>query len=152
MAADYAVSTGSIALSASATKSLWLLNPATNNAEIFEIDVSMDGSAPLTSVKIDLYFVVTLGAAAGATGTVNKVQATGTPAATTTALTALTTEPSTVTVLASWFVSPFGGLYSLQMPLGREPVLAGGGARWGLRAVTPTGVTPNIISNVWFEE
>lgn len=149
--ADYVVTTGKITATASSTKSLWLLNPVTNQASIIGIDVSMDGSAAAASVQFDLYVVTTIGSAAGTTATVNKMNP-GVPAASTTGLTALSTEPTTVVVLASWYVTPFGGLFPYQLPLGREFVMAGAGSRWGFRYITASGVTPDIISNVYFEE
>lgn len=149
--ADYVITTGKITATASATKSLWLLNPVTNQVSIIGIDISLDGSTAAASVQFDLYTVTTIGSAAGATGVVNKMNP-GIPAATTTALTALTTEPTTVVVLASWYVTPFGGLFPYQLPLGREFVMAGAGVRWGLRWTTASGVTPDIISNVYIEE
>jgi hypothetical protein len=150
----YSIATGSIALSASATKSLWLLDPVTNGFSITEIGVSFDGSAAATAVRIDLYQVSSIGSPAGTTATVNKFVDTNIGAATTTGLTALSAEPTTVAVLQNWFLTPFSGLLEIQYPLGREPG-AGAGLttnRLGLRAVTPSGVTPNVVSHVVWQE
>jgi len=150
----YSVATGSVALSASATKSMWLLDPVTNPITIAEMSVSFDSSAPLTAIRVDLYVVTTVGSAAGTAGTVGKWMDQNAPAATTTALTALSTEPTTVVVLANWFLQPFGGNQTLQWPLMREP---GAGAadtthRLGLRCVTPSGASPNCVSYVVIDE
>jgi hypothetical protein len=149
--ADFVMTTGKITLTAAATKSLWLLNPVTNQASLIQIDVSMDASSVVAGVQLDLYIVTTIGSAAGTTGTVNKINST-TQAATTTGLTNLTVEPTAVNVLASWYLQPVGGLYTIQFPLGREPLLTAAGARWGFRAITPASVSPDVISNVWWEE
>lgn len=151
MAAGFTVTTGKITLTASATKSAVLLNPVTNQAAIFGIDVSFDGSAAAASVQMDLYIVTTIGTPAGTTATINKMNP-GSQSATTTGLTALTTEPTAVTVIKSWYVTPFGGLFPYQLPLGREYIMAAAGARWGIRWTTPASVTPDMIVNVDFEE
>lgn len=152
----YSVQTGSVALSASATKSLWLLDPAGGGFSIVEFNVTFDSAAPTTAVRVDLYQVSSVGSAAGSTGTIVKWTDVNIGAAATTALTALTTEPTTVAILASWFIQPCGGcIPSPQYPLGRE-VGAGAGLattnRIGLRCVTPAGVTPNCVSYVAFDE
>jgi hypothetical protein len=149
---QYSVSTGKITLTASATKTAILLNPVLNKVKIYGIDISLDGSGGATSVLFDLYKVTTIGSAAGTTGVLNSLDATDLTAATTTAKTALTVEPTTVVVYKSWYVTPFGGLFPLQMPLGREIVMAGGGANWGIRWTTAASVTPDLVINVDFEE
>lgn len=155
-ASIYSVQTGSVALSASATKSLWLLDPVSNGFSIVEFNVTFDAATPSAAVRVDLYQVSSVGSAAGSTGTVIKWTDVNIGAATTTALTALTTEPTTVAVIASWFVQPCGGcIPSPQYPLGRE-VGAGAGLattnRLGLRCVTPAGVTPNACAYVAWAE
>src|SRR5487761_2476555 len=139
----YSVNFGAIALSASATKSLWLLDPVTNPFAIVEFGVSFNASASSAPVQVDLYVVTSLGTPAGTT----------TVAATTTSLTALTTEPTTKVLIQSWYVQPFGGLLEIQYPLGREGASAiGAGNRIGLQCVTPAAVTPTAVGHVWFEE
>lgn len=149
----YGTRTGSVALTASSTKSLWLLNPVSDLFMIAQFGISFDASAASAGVGIELYRVTTIGTPAGTTATVtkiNRVSDTGT--ATTTGLTALTTEPTAVEVLADWFVQPFGGLFDVQYPLQREPIAAAAGQRLGLRYVTPAAVTPNCRAYVWFDE
>lgn len=152
MAAQFVVTTGKVTPTATSTKSLWLLNPVTNEARITQIEISMDASGVASGLEFDLYKVTTLGSPAGTTGTENNLNPTQ-QAATTTSLTTLTTEPTTKAVFASWYLQPVGGLLVIQFPLGREPVLAQAGARWGLQYITTAGSgTPDIISNVYFEE
>lgn len=150
----YSVQTGSVALSASATKSMWLLDPVTNPIIICELGISFDGSAAATAVRVDLYVVTTLGSPAGTTGTLVKWSDQSLPSATTTALTALSAEPTTVSILASWFLTPAGGLLDIQYPLNREPGTAAAATtnRLGLRCVTPSAVSPNAVSYVVLSE
>lgn len=152
--AVYSTRTGSVALTASSTKSLWLLNPVTDFFLIAQLAVSFDASAASAGVGIELYRTTTLGTPAGTTATFVKVNRVGdTAAPTTTGLTALTTEPTAVEILADWFIQPFGGLFDVQYPLQREPLAAAAGQRIGLRYVTPAIATPpNCRAYVWLDE
>lgn len=151
-APTYVIQTGSVALSGNATKSLILINPATVGFRITELGISFDQSSSATAVRVDLYRVVTIGSAAGGTATIVKANSPSDAAAQSTGLTALTTEPTTVEILRSWFIQQFGGLLVLPFPLGREPAAAGTGQRLGLRAITPASVTPNTVAYLEFEE
>lgn len=148
----YSIQTGSVALSASATKSLWLANPVTDGFVPVEISLSFDSSAATVAVRIDLYRVVTVGSAAGTTATIVKVNDPNSATATTTGLTALSVEPTTVEILSSWFIQPAGGTFVEQFPMTREAGAVAAGQRIGLRAVTPSAVTPNCVSYIWFQE
>jgi hypothetical protein len=149
----YGTRTGSTALTASATKSLWLLNPV---ADFFSSRSSGSHSTRPRRLR-EL--------ASSCTAPPRLVLRPGLPprsrrstgvgdaaAATTTGLTVLTTEPTAVEVLADWFIQPFGGLFDVQYPLQREPLSAAAGQRIGLRYVTPAAVTPNCRAYVWFDE
>src|SRR5881396_2094438 len=121
----YGTRTGSVALTASSTKSLWLLNPATDFFVIAQMGLSFDASAASAGVGIELYRVTTIGTPAGTTAAFTKVnRVRDTAAQTATGLTALTTEPTAVEILADWFIQPFGGLFDVQYPLQREPIAA----------------------------
>lgn len=149
----YTVQSGSVALSASATKSLWLLNPATVDFCLTELSISFDPAAASVAPRVDLYRVTTIGSPTGTTAVFVKVNNPDGAAAVSTGLTALTAEPTTVEIIKSWFVQPAGGLFVLQHPLGREPVGAKtNGNRIGLRVVTPASVTPNAIGYAEIEE
>jgi hypothetical protein len=151
MGAQFSTTVAPAALTAAATKSLILLNPVTNRAVVTQVSISLNGSAAGTAVQFDLYRVVTIGSAAGASGTQNALDP-ASQAATTTSLTTLTTEPTTVVVLDTWEVQELGGLIVVQYPLGREPVLAAAGARVGIRYTTAAATTPTCASTIWFEE
>lgn len=151
----YAVRTGSVALTASTTKSLWSLNPTGDFMLIAQMGISFDATAASVGVAIELYRVVTVGSMAGtAITTPAKVNRVGDSSASgsTTCWAPVTTEPTTVEILADWFIQPFGGLLDVQYPLGREVIGAAAGQRLGLRYVTPAAVTPNVRAYVWYDE
>lgn len=151
MASRYTIQTGSVALSASATKSMILLTPGTNASKLIELGISFDQASSTTGLRVDLYRVTTLGSPAGTTATVVKEDP-NSGAADMAGLTALSAEPTTKEIIKSWFVQPFGGLLVLQLPLGRETEIPTGGARLGIQVVTPSGVTPNSVAYLEFEE
>jgi hypothetical protein len=153
VASTYTVPNAAVALSASATKSLVLVTPATVDFVLTEISVSFDSATAAQGCQIDLYRVVTIGSAAGTTTTPAKSSNPDGAAATSTAKTNLTTEPTSVTVIKSWFLSPACGCLVLQHPLGREPSGSKtSGLALGLRVTTPSGVTPNALAYMEFEE
>lgn len=148
----YSVTTAKITLTASATKSLILLAPGALGFRGSELSVSFDGSTAATGVQIDLYRVATIGSAAGGAATPAKLTDENGPAALTSALTALTTEPTTVTILRSWMVAPYGGLFGMQEVLDREVNAGSSGARIGLRYTTGASVTPGCVAYMSFVE
>jgi hypothetical protein len=141
--------TGPVALAGAATKSLILLNPGSREITLTEFAVSFDGSSAAASVGLEIYRVTTVGSPAGTTGTAVSTFE-GLPAALSTGLTALTTEPTTVAVLKEWYLTPFGGTLHIQSPLGREVINTT--SRLGLRYVSPTGVSPNARAFFEWEE
>jgi hypothetical protein len=148
----YIVPSAAVALSASATKTLVLLNPEANEHKVKEFGVSFDAAAAGQSIRVELVRVTTLGAPAGTTVTPLKKD-TSSQAGTTTSLTNLTTEPTTYEVLKPYYVRPDGGALVIQNPLGNEE--KGGDAtdeRYGIRVTTPAGVTPNAVAYIEFEE
>lgn len=150
MPARYGTQTGSVALSASATKSLILLNPATSKIRLKYFGFSFDGAVPGVPIRWDLYRVTTLGSPVGTTATIIKNDP-DEAAADTTGLTNLTTEPTAVEIWDSGFTTPYNGMYYLQFPLGDEFVADAAGNRIGLRVVTPAGVSPNGVASMQWE-
>ena len=150
----YSVKQGGNSHAAATTKSHWLLNPVSRSIKIVEISVSFDSAVSGASFAVELYRVVTIGSPAGTTWTPVKVNGQAdSPAATTTALIALSTEVTASEVLAEWNIQPFGGNILLQYPQTREPFTAQAGQRLGLRTSTPAGSTTcNSRSYVWFDE
>lgn len=148
----YTVPTGKVTLTAAATKSLILVNPATVSIKVRKVVISMDATTAAAGVQFDLYRVVTIGSATGASTTpVLTDERDG--AATSTALTTLTTEPTTVTVIDSVYLQPLGGVYIDWQPFGAEGLVAKlAGARLGLRYTTAASVTPDCLATFYFEE
>lgn len=151
MGAQYSATTGKVTLGSGSVQTILLLNPVSNQAVITEVSISLDAASAAAGVQFDLYRVNSLGSPAGTSASVIATNPT-TQAATTTAIKSLTVEPSSVFVLDSWFLQPIGGLFVLQYPLGREPLMATAGARYGIRYTSPTSVTPDCVCTVWFEE
>ncbi|MFJ8006085.1 hypothetical protein [Streptomyces fagopyri] len=149
---DYTVTTAKITLTASATKSLILIAPGAPGLRMTELGVSFDGSTTGQGVQIDLYRVATIGSPAGTTTTPAKLTDENAPTVSATALTALTTEPTAVTILRSWMVSPFGGLLCMQEVLDREVGAITSGARIGLRYTTAASITPGCVAYMGFTE
>lgn len=155
MAGQYTYSvTSGTALATASTHSLWLLDPVTNPITICELGVSFDANAAQTAFEVDLYVVTSVGSAAGSTPATVKWMDQNAPNATTTALGPLSTEPTTVSKLCSWYIQPFGGTWTIQYPLQREPGTQAAGTtnRLGLRVITPAAGTANCFSYVVWEE
>lgn len=147
----YTVPTGNVALTAAATKSLILINPAIIAVKIRQLDISLGQTAAAEEVLFDLYRVETIGPAAGAAATPQPSDERD-AASTSSALINLTSEPTAVKVLASYLVQPLGGLLSIPFNFGAEVGSKLAGARLGLRYTTPAAVTPKCVAQLWFEE
>jgi hypothetical protein len=124
MAAGYVLRTaGSVALTAATAKTVVNVIAAANTIfRICELSVSFDGvTASAVPATVDLCYSTQAGAGTPGTspaptqfrGPTRTVQATGGLA--------YSAEPTVLTVLKSWLVPVFNGLFLLQFPLGREP-------------------------------
>lgn len=152
MSALYTVSTGKVTLTAAATKSLILLAPGANvRVKLRAVTISLDASAAAAGVQFDLCRATTLGSPTGTTGTVVLTDEQDS-AAQSTALTALTAEPTTYAIIDSIYLQPLGGAYKDWFPYGAEVATKQGGQRIGLRYTTAASVTPDCIATFWFEE
>jgi hypothetical protein len=133
----YTVTTGKVTLTAAATKSLILVNPAVVRVKLRAVTISLDASAAAAGVQFDLVRATTLGS----------------PTAQSTALTALTAEPTTYAVIDSIYLQPLGGAMKDWQPFGAEGLATkAAGQRIGLRYTTATGVTPDCIATFYIEE
>jgi hypothetical protein len=153
MGRTYVIPAAATTLSSTAgAHSLILLNPV-NTLIISEVGISFNASAPTAGVEFDLYRTTTVGSPAGTTTTPVRANCQPDQAATTTALTVLTTEPTAVELIRPWYLQPFGGPYVFQYPLGREPDATGAlTQRLGLRYTTVSGVTPSCLTYIEIEE
>lgn len=142
------------ALAANTTKSLILLIPAVKIV-LTHVDISMDASAAAAGVRFDLYRVTTLGSPSGSNFTPVKTHPgdSASGLTTTNCRVNLTAEPTTVEVIQSWYVQPFGGLLPLDAVLDREIVGPASGSGIGLRYVNPVGgSTANVAVGLFWAE
>lgn len=146
------------ALSAATAATIVLaLAAAANQPSISEIGVSFDGvTASAVPVLVELVSGTAGGAGTPRAALAAGKQIRGWPAQTsqTTAGDNYTAEPTTQLVNRKWFVTPNGGLFVVQFPLGREPtgiVTAATDAKtWSLRATAPA--TVNAHAYIEWEE
>ena len=138
------------AASAAAKTVLQVAAGATKRLAVKSFEVSFDGtSSTSTPVLVELLRQTTAGTASALT-LVKHDEAS--EAAIATAQQTFTVEPTAGDVLASVYLSPAGGIYSYQFPLGDEPVVAASG-RVGLRVTTVAGSgTPNAAAWLKFLE
>ena len=100
MSALYTVPTGEVTPTEAATKSLILVNPASVAAFLRGIDISIKAKEALEPIRFDLYRVATLGSPTGAATTPILTDERDV-ASVSSALTTLTAEPTSVTVIDS---------------------------------------------------
>lgn len=147
MSSRFHIPSTAVALTASATKSLFLVDAGVNEYELIEFGVGFDAEADVAGIRIELYRVTTIGTPAGTSTTPLKInEASG--AADATSLVNLTTEPTAVEVIGGpWYLRPDGSEMVIQYPLGDEATQrTATDGRIGLRVVTPAAVTPNAVA------
>lgn len=147
---------GAVALTAATAKTVCMITAASaNQPALVEAGVSFDG---VTASAVPVLCELVSGTAT-TTGTVTSQtpkQLRGWPAQTaqTTGQINATVEPTVQLVNRKWLVTPNGGLFVIQFPLGREPtglVTATTDAKtWSLRLTAPAGV--NCHAYLEFEE
>lgn len=114
---------GAIALTAATAKTVLMLIAGTSDQPILtETQVSFDGITA-TAVPVLVEFISSTQAGAGTTTAATPKQVRGwtIQVPQTTAAINYTVEPTVVEVYRKIFVSPNGGVFALQEPLGREP-------------------------------
>ena len=127
MAAGFRASTGAAFAVTSGAKTLInLIAGSTSPPILTEFSCSFDGTSS-TAVPALVELCSSTQATAGTTGTIGSiVQVRGTNGATWTPVTSAagqyTAEPTTLTVIAQWYVAAYMGMADWQMPLGREVV------------------------------
>jgi hypothetical protein len=156
MAAGYVVKTGTsaTALVAATAKTVWnLIAAITKSALLTEFSISFDGvtaSAVPVLVELCLSTQATAGTP-GSSPTPQQIRGRGT--AVCTAGVDYSAEPTALTPVKHWLVTPNGGLLVIQFPLGRESQfdLSGGTNKAQcLRANAPANV--NCRAYAEFEE
>lgn len=152
MPAGYTVETnGDIALAAATAKTIMNIINATNGLiRLCEFAVSFDGvTATAEAVTVEL--CSSTQATAGTTTSHTIAQCRG-PVRTVQATAArnYTVEPTVLTVLKRWLVTPFAGCLVVQFPLGREPEQVTTADGLCIRCTAPAIV--NVQGYMEFEE
>lgn len=138
---------------ANTTKSLVSVSaPANHELLVTEISVSADGTSG-TALALHVELCRWDDSTAGTSTSATPVQTRG--AAKTTQATAahsFTAEPTALTVIRSWFLTPNMGVLVVQFPLGREP-MSGDGTGLLIRVNNPTsGTTVNLRGYIEYAE
>lgn len=140
-----------VAAASNAVKSmLQVVAGSTTRPLVKAWEVSLDGTdSTKTPVLVELLRQTTAGTSSALT--LVKVDE-ASVSALATGLKTFTAEPTAGDILASVYLSPAGGIYSYQYPLGDEPVIASSG-RLGIRVTTVTASgTPNVTAWLKFSE
>lgn len=129
-----------------AAKTLLQVVPATNNTvEVIELGI---GFRSVTSTDVSVLVELIRQSTAGTSSSLTLV-ADGeddSKAALATALQTFTAEPTAGNILRSWEVTPVGGLFVVQFPLGREPRALSN--RIGLRVTAPQAETVSAYMTI----
>lgn len=141
---SYAANTTKTAVSVSA--------PADHEVVVTEIGVSADGTSG-TALALHVELCRWDDTSAGTSTACTEVQTRGASKATqATAAHSFSAEPTTLTVIRSWFLTPNMGVLIVQFPLGREP-MTGDGTGIVLRVNNPTsGTTVNVRAYIEYAE
>jgi hypothetical protein len=142
-----ATATPSAMTAATAKTVVYTVAAAANQHAITEIGVSFDGvTASAIPALVELVSSTTGTAGTPRSALAAGKQLRGWPAQTsaTTAADTYSAEPATLLVNRKWFVTPNGGLFVVQFPLGREPTglvtATTDGKGWGIRVTAPATV------------
>lgn len=147
--ATFTARDSTVALVAGTAKTIVQVIPGTNTpVRVVEIGVSFNGiTATDVPVTVDLLRQSTAGSSSALTLVADQEQNTKTVVAT--ALKTFTAEPTAGNVLRTWYVTPIGGLFVLQFPLGREVDALS--SRIALRCNAPTSAV-SVSAYISFEE
>jgi hypothetical protein len=153
--------TAAIALTGGTAKTIMYINAAAaNQPSITEFSVSFDGvTASAVPALIELVYGTKASNSTPGTGstTFTPLQVRGWPAQASAQAAAnnCTSEPTVLTAIKHWLLTPNGGLLVVQFPLGREPTgVASGtaisGNQIGIRVTAPAAV--NVRGYIEYEE
>lgn len=153
--AGYKASTeGYVALSAAATKTvLGVVAPAQFGVDLKKIRIGFNGtSATAEPVRVELCYA-TFATNAPGTNSTSVTVTQGYGRSITAGFTAAknwTAEPTVLTVLDEWPLTPAGGLVIYDFPLGDTPDSAVSQG-FAIRCITVTGVSPSLLASLQFE-
>lgn len=147
MATQYMLNAGATALTAATAKTLIEVTSTANVPPLWiAFDVTFDGvTATNVPVRVDICTYAATGT--GTAQTPRRIGSTIGTAASTAKIND-TVEPTTPTVIASWYVPPTSG-FSYQYPLGRE-LMQAVSTVMGIRLTAPAAV--NALVNLTIEE
>lgn len=145
----YTARVAGVSITASTAKTLVQVVPGTNTpVRVIEVGVSFTSTTSTdVPVQIDMLRQSTAGTSSALTLVAD--QESNSKTAVATALQTFTAEPTAGNVLRSWQVTPIGGLFVIQFPLGREPDALTN--RIGLK-VTPGAQAQTATAYITFEE
>lgn len=145
--AGYSAATGApVATGTSLKTILSVIAPAQFGIDLKKIHMGFDGvTASAVPVLVELWSATTDGT--GTSGTVNQVYGRSITAGFTTKYN-YTAEPTTLTLIDSWLLTPNGGTLFYDWPLGDSPDCAVSNL-FALR--TTAAATVNVRATMWFE-
>lgn len=145
--AGYSAATGAAVATGTALKSIVsVIAPAQFGVDLKKFRIGFDGvTAANAPVLVELWKFTTDGT--GTSGTVNQVYGPTITAGFTSKYN-YTAEPTTLTLLDSWTLTPAGGLVVYDFPLGDTPDTA---VSQGIALRTTAAVTVNVRATLWFE-
>lgn len=150
MSETYSITVTAVALAAATAKTIIEIGtPSTGACRLIGLEVSFDG---VTAAAVPVAVEVMKFAATGTGSAYTPLKMNGEAqnrAAVCTAKTSDTVEPASQTRVVGWKVSPYGGLWVYQWPLGRELYLPPS-SFFGIRCTAPAIV--NVDANLTFEE
>lgn len=146
---QFSCSAAAFATSTSAKTAALVIAGSSVSPTLIGFDFSDDASLTTGAYKVELVSSTQAGAGTAGGSTVVKMGASQTTAVSTCG-TSYSAEPTTLTVLNTWYIPAIGGVLPMLYPLGREwqvPV----SHSYGIRVTAPSG-TPNVCVNLYWEE
>ena len=141
-----------VALVASTRRTLLQILAGTQPLRIKEIGISFSGTdASLAPIQADLVRQTSGGSASVTAGVPVEQMEIGQASLASIRAGFSSTEPTTTDYLRTWYVTPAGGLFVMQFPLGDEPVVGPTG-RLALTVLPGSATTPNAAAYIVFDE
>lgn len=141
-----------VALVASTRRTLLQILAGSQPLRIKEIGISFnDTNAALAPILVDVARQTDAGTASVTTGIIYESQESGVATLASARAGFSSTEPTTTDEIRSWYVTPAGGLFVMQFPLGDEPVVGNAG-RLAISVLPGAGTTCSAAAYIVFDE
>lgn len=141
-----------VAITGGTTRTILQVLAGTQPLRIKEVGVSFNGvDAAKIPLQVDFLRQTTAPAASTTVGALVENQEIGQAALASAVYAATSTEPTAGDVLRTWYITPAGGLWVMQFPLGDEPVVAPAG-RIGIRVIPDAAATQGSFAYIVFDE